>query len=397
MAMETQRLPCPRIERGQQHLLPEQEVSLRQFFQERLAAMLSCAPINEHEAEEHLSQVYRALGLEAPRIRWFDSPLAFIAAYAPQWRTNSYGTEVGKSIQHQLDDLTEQVLLGIWETASDTLWEQVEGSLPETGAWDSVGTTIWMHVYNEISQMASEEYMVWAEPFSFPKSWSEDVTNRKWETIQWKIESNRLWEEGVQDMVRAYREQRRLACFRFFHKVCEENTLIYLARLNEMVSGYRLGDAEAWLIRKPVRLERDEQGRLHSADGMCIQYPDGWGFYAWHGVRCPEHYMLGKITRADWLREANLELRRVIEERLGPEQFVALVGERCIHHSKRGMLMEVDLPDDPERVAHYLKVRDPSTGRRYYLRVPPSITNADEAAAWTFGLDTATYQPDQEA
>jgi hypothetical protein len=205
-----------------------------------------------------------------------------------------------------------------------------------------------------------------------------------------------LWVDSVQDIILAYREAGRLACFRFLHEVCQENALMHLARLNELVSGYRLGDAEAWLIHKPVRLERDEQGRLHSVDGMAIQYPDGLGFYAWHGVRCPEQYILGQITRADWLRERNLERRRVIEERLGPDHFIALVGERCIHQSKRGMLMEVDLPGDPERVAHYLKVRDPSTGRRYYLRVPPSITIADEAVAWTFGLDTATYQPDQE-
>ena len=224
----------------------------------------------------------------------------------------------------------------------------------------------------------------------------ESVKNHTWEKVQDTVEINRLWEEGVQDIIRAYREENRLACFRFFHETCENNLLVHLARLNELVSGYRLGDAKAWLIRKPVRLARDEQGRLHSADGMCIQYPDGLGFYAWHGVRCPERYLLGKLTRADWLREQDVERRRVIEERLGPEHFIALVGERCIHHSKRGMLMEIDLPGDPERVAHYLKVRDPSTGRRYYLRVPPSITTADEAAAWTFGLEVSTFQPDQE-
>ena len=197
-------------------------------------------------------------------------------------------------------------------------------------------------------------------------------------------------------MIRAYREEGRLACFRFFYEVFEDNPLMHLARLNELVSGYCLGETEAWLIRKPARLERDEQGRLHSVDGMCIQYLDGLGFHAWHGVRCPERYILGKITKADWLREPNLERRRVIEERLGPEQFIALLGGRCIHQSRRGKLIEIDLGADPERVAHYLQVRDPSTNRQYYLRVPPSITHADEAVGWTFGLEVATYQPDQE-
>ena len=125
--MEAPRLPCPKIERGQQQLLPEQQASLLQFFQERLAAMQTCALINEQEAEEHLRQAYRVLGLESPRIRWFDSPLAFMAAYAPQWVSNAAGTELGKSIQSQMETLVENVLLGIWESASDTLWYQVEG------------------------------------------------------------------------------------------------------------------------------------------------------------------------------------------------------------------------------------------------------------------------------
>ncbi|GHO96910.1 hypothetical protein KSF_069580 [Reticulibacter mediterranei] len=59
-------------------------------------------------------------------------------------------------------------------------------------------------------------------------------------------------------------------------------------------------------------------------------------------------------------------------------------------------MIEVDLGNDPEGVAHYVQVRDASTQRQYYLRVPPSIRRADEAIAWTFGLDEQDYQPGQE-
>ena len=63
----------------------------------------------------------------------------------------------------------------------------------------------------------------------------------------------------------------------------------------------------------------------------------------------------------------------------------------------RGELISIDLGDDPERVAHYVHVQDSSTERQYYLRVPPTITSADEAVAWTFGMDAQEYQPEQEA
>ncbi len=97
---------------------------------------------------------------------------------------------------------------------------------------------------------------------------------------------------SVRASVGAYYNENWLAFYQFFHEVFEENKLIHLALFNEMVSGYYLGSKEALLVRKPVILERDDQGRLHSASGMCMQYRDGWGFYAWHGVRVSEKIIL---------------------------------------------------------------------------------------------------------
>jgi hypothetical protein len=45
-------LPCPRIVYGQEQLTLEQEVYTRQFVQERIVTMLSCAPIDESEVEQ---------------------------------------------------------------------------------------------------------------------------------------------------------------------------------------------------------------------------------------------------------------------------------------------------------------------------------------------------------
>jgi hypothetical protein len=39
-----------------------------------------------------------------------------------------------------------------------------------------------------------------------------------------------------------------------------------------------------------------------------------------------------------------------------------------------------------------VRITDPSTGRRYHLRVPPSSTRAYEAVGWTFGMSEADYK-----
>jgi uncharacterized protein DUF6745 len=190
--------------------------------------------------------------------------------------------------------------------------------------------------------------------------------------------------------------------YRFLHEVIRKNDMISLARFNDMVSGYSTTHREAWVVRKPSRLQVDEQGRLHSANGTCLEYRDGWGFYAWHGVMVPERLILHpeQITREDWFNEQNLEVRRAIQERIGGKRFVAFMGGMCIDRSARGELIAVHLTgsiDDPERVAYYAHVKDSSTDREYYLRVPPSIKRADEAIAWTFGLNEEEYQPIKEA
>ena len=61
------------------------------------------------------------------------------------------------------------------------------------------------------------------------------------------------------------------------------------------------------------------------------------------------------------------------------------------------MLYEVALPNDPDRVARYVQVADPSTGREYFLRAPPTIQTVAEAVAWTFGLGAGEYRPAQES
>ena len=90
-------------------------------------------------------------------------------------------------------------------------------------------------------------------------------------------------------------------------------------------------------------------------------------------------------------------MRWFIQQRLGTERFLEMMGGKQIDAGRRGKLIEIDLgTHDPERVAHYVQVQDSSSERHYYLRVPPTITCVDEAIAWTFGLSARDYQPGQE-
>ncbi len=163
------------------------------------------------------------------------------------------------------------------------------------------------------------------------------------------------------------------------------------------MSGYWLGRTVALVVRRPRLLTFDEAGQLHNATGPCVEYRDGWGVYAWHGVRVPERVIRApdELTRDDFLGEENVATRRIIQERMGG-RFVEEIGARFVDSGDRGVLYEVDLPGDPERVARYVQLTDPSTGRVYYLRVPRWLATAEEAVAWSFSLQSHEYHPEHE-
>jgi hypothetical protein len=117
-----------------------------------------------------------------------------------------------------------------------------------------------------------------------------------------------------------------------------------------------------------------------------------------------------ELTRDDVFDEDNVEarrivaadrcggsLRRIVQERMGAERFVWELAATYIDSGPQGVLYEVELPDDPDEVARHVQLLDPSTGREYFLRMPPSIQTAAEAVAWTFGRTPDERHPAQEA
>ncbi len=140
-------------------------------------------------------------------------------------------------------------------------------------------------------------------------------------------------------------------------------------------------------------LHRDEQGRLHCPDGPAVAYPDGWPVYAWHGVRVQANVILKpqELEPIKVLQEVNAEVRRVMIERLGMERIAKETGAQVIAKDEKGELLRIELTgDEPLLMVHVIC---PSTQREYYLRVPPTMTTAKEAVAWTFGLTADQYNP----
>jgi len=382
------------LRKDQRQLTHGQRRAAYELATDYITAILSTQPVDEAQIEQAVADAYRAAGEMAPlRVRWFDSPLAFVMA------RGAAGATVGENLRDRLRSPCET---GIGENVADRVYSNIKfivrGHLRER-VTNAVGETVRASVYSSLrSAVGNTVGATVAGRVSVP------VMDTLWETpgagLAGSLRQRRA--RAAWASVAALYDASRLAVYQFYHEHLTPNALAPLIVVNRATHGYFFGRGEAWLVRRATRLERDEVVRLHSEDGMAIQYADGWGFYAWHGVSLGalgEKLIMAPetLTREDWSSEPNAEVRRVIHERLGTEHFLALVGAKTIHCDECGELVEVELPHDPERVARYVHVKDSSTERRYYLRVPPTIKRARQAVAWTFDIPEAEYCPLQEA
>ncbi|HSR26108.1 MAG TPA: hypothetical protein VLW53_21315, partial [Candidatus Eisenbacteria bacterium] len=196
-----------------------------------------------------------------------------------------------------------------------------------------------------------------------------------------------------------------LAAYDFFGRVCGVEAV---GRLHGLMELSRAAGWCWWPLRgavllseRPERLLLDDQGRLHSARGPALGYPDGWSLWAWHGVRVPRQVIESPDSLAvrDVLAEPDVEVRRVMIERVGHERLIRDRGARRVAEDETGILWRLDLAEDEPLVCVEVTdaIRGPDAAyRRYVLRVPPDVRSPREAVAWTFGVDSGDYRPLRE-
>lgn len=130
--------------------------------------------------------------------------------------------------------------------------------------------------------------------------------------------------------------------------------------------------------------------------------PAGHGFFLrWRGVHVTDKIAFADtLTGQEILRTNNVEIRRVLIERLGYETFLQQVGgvirDRDTDAGGERQLICIAFDDDQPLML--LKVTCPSTGHIHVLRVPPYMRTCHQSAAWIAGFDNPDdYNPALEA
>ena len=127
--------------------------------------------------------------------------------------------------------------------------------------------------------------------------------------------------------------------------------------------------------------------------------PDSWRAIpiSWHRVPVSARilYHPERVLPVEVLAESNLEVRRIMLERIGFEAFARSVDSVLVDEDRDpgGVRRLLRIPTKATQDLFLLNVRCPSTQREYMLRVPPTVTTCHAAAAALAGLPPDRYNP----
>ena len=103
------------------------------------------------------------------------------------------------------------------------------------------------------------------------------------------------------------------------------------------------------------------------------------------------------ISVREILAERNEAYRRELIERYGGlDRFLASTKAETVGHDPDNAATLVRLPTAGEPIVA-LSLTCPSTGKHYWLRVPPQIQTPRDGLAWSFEMRTADYRPDRQS
>lgn len=196
-----------------------------------------------------------------------------------------------------------------------------------------------------------------------------------------------------------------LSFYDFFTRigiVKHEKFNLYKDMICSGIWGGILFESMAIIFRRPREVHRDERFRLHCTTGPAISWRDGFDLYFIKGIGVEKRWVTdpGSLSVEEILNQDNIEVRRTMIELLGYEKFCQkanfkLLDEDVDGGGQKRKLLRLDQRNDEAIVL--VNVNDPSTGRSYYLRVPPAMKTCSQAVAWTYGETVETYAPKVEA
>ena len=238
-------------------LVPEQKVLLSQVQHKWLNIIKQ--PTEKEKAKEVIKKNYRYWEYTIPEIIIADSPKS---AYQILQQKKKSKESLGLQIYNLVDKKIEQKL-------QQQVQSQIKGSLRQE-LENKIRYPLWEQLYSQ---------------FWFP------LENRI--KKQFGKKKQKISFDLAQITYACYFEFAQQIEVRFN----EANYKLYIQFL-ENISLYLAFENLAIIIKRPVNVDWNEEGKLHAEEKPAIEFQDGFGIYAYHGIQLPPKY--GKLSLNQW-------------------------------------------------------------------------------------------------
>jgi hypothetical protein len=116
----------------------------------------------------------------------------------------------------------------------------------------------------------------------------------------------------------------------------ETSSLEPLRRLARSCGPWWAFENVAIMSERPRLLVLDEDETPHSESGPAVEYPDGFGYHAWHGVTVPEGTVIDidSVTAESVDAEPNGLLCAAMIDRFGKQRYLDAKGAKLLHEEK---------------------------------------------------------------
>ena len=252
-------------------------------------------PVRRSEAETAIQRMYQSAGHSPPsRIVWFLSPYHLLSNIHIISITPLVAWETKEIISYALD--YSGTGIAVAERRDETVLRLPISYMPRLPL-----------VYKEIYSPMLEPFLKTSFPKSVPSLYNPNVINPFWDAA---IIENLI--DSLQPFTMSSEVAAQFRAFWEDHGIIDYSSTLHSTLFAEKLSAYlKMPDVKAafeglhsvlamcscvvptkdvcFVSEKHIKVQLDDDDRLHSDAGLALEYADGWGMYALHGMRIPAH------------------------------------------------------------------------------------------------------------
>jgi hypothetical protein len=378
-------------------LTPEQEALMPFVRDEWINLTLNSGKaVQEHEIREGIDWLYKISRLpEHPRIVIVDSnirmpledmlrsPGDFLMTTRNSRRDSKYRSmndHVLDSITGSLNFILHSLQKSAMNSVHDSIWNSATNSV-----LNSVHRSVWTEVYPFMNNSEIRSQLLFQE---FNRPFPRDFIVCFLGLANWAG-----W----------------LSFFDYFRRIGvindDKNFNMFRDMIRAGIWASCYYEHRVLVCRLPIKVSKDEQGKLHSITGPAVQWRDGLDQYFLHGVNFGEN-LHNDMSEPDLWKNvvsknlsfkeivgiSNIEQRYAALKLYGAEKLLQEAGAKRIDKSERGNELYKIENLIRGRTLKLLKYKDHSTDRIYVSFVPYQYEKADAAMAWKFQLSEGEYK-----